>query len=685
VPLSCDVKDSFGKELYVNDTCLFEDDFSLFPLGPFPFDPEHSAMGEYHYYPASGYVGKWYDPITNFNYKGPTWIVSQPFLDGTRIMEQMRIDEPKEKGAIPTLVAGDVDWSDYTMVVRLRALSSQEICGVLFRYQTSLMHYGLFLVSGGLELHRVSKLERKVLCRVEVSASCDLFHDLHIQVAGSLITAKLDGVEVLHYTDGHYQTGCIALCACMPTQYASVVVTCDSSVYSRLESKRAREAANLALLRESHAQPLLWKTIDLQSFGAGRQIRFGHLTGNSELFFVICQHQKRVYKDRYPFISCMTAVSLETGKVLWQIGESRDSEDVTQITTDLPFQIYDIDNDGIDEVIASWDFQLCILDGRTGKVKHSIPTPENVEPADSLCGIEFGHHAFQRLNVDAIRIVNVSGNERPSDILIKDRYSRLWLFNDKLEFLWKFSHNNTGHFPYAYDFDGDGRDEIFSCYNMIDSKGNLVWELPIAIDHTDEIVIGKIDPDKEEMIAIVSGWEGFMLVDKQGNILVRDINGHGQRISVGTYCPDRTGLQICTTTFWGSQGILYLFDCQGEELWHKEMRCNGNIIAPVNWDGNGTDLILLNGNAEHGGLIDGLGNVVVKFPDDGHPDLCAEVVDITGDRRDEIILWDRKRMYIYTQDQEISLQDKEYAPSKYPLYNSSNYRGEYCFPHWEDR
>ena len=29
--------------------------------------------------------------------------------------------------------------------------------------------------------------------------------------------------------------------------------------------------------------------------------------------------------------------------------------------------------------------------------------------------------------------------------------------------------------------------------------------------------------------------------------------------------------------------------------------------------------------------------------DDGHPDLCAEVIDIMGDARDEIILWMKTR------------------------------------------
>ena len=325
-----------------------------------------------------------------------------------------------------------------------------------------------------------------------------------------------------------------------------------------------------------------------------------------------------------------------------------------------------------------------ILDGRTGELLRSMPTPYNDDPADEILGIEFQKHAFDRLNVDAIRIVNGSAKEHASDILIKDRYARLWVYDENFNLLWKFTHNNTGHFPYAYDFNGDGKDEIFSCYNMISSDGKLQWELPIATDHTDEIVIGRFDPDiDDDLLAIVSGWEGFMIVDKQGNILARDINGHGQRISVANYCPEKPGLQICTTTFWENQGIIYLYDCKGRELWHKEPSSNGNVIAPVNWKGDGTELILLNGNVKYGGMLDGDGDGVVLFPDDGHPDQCAEVLNLTGDPRDEIILWDAHKMYIYTQDRPAP-DGPVYHPIKYPEYSASNYRGEFSFARWDE-
>lgn len=217
---------------------------------------------------------------------------------------------------------------------------------------------------------------------------------------------------------------------------------------------------------------------------------------------------------------------------------------------------------------------------------------------------------------------------------------------------------------------------------MIDHDGSLLWSLPSENDHTDEIIIGRFHPEDGERIAIVSGWEGFMLLDLAGNVLIKDVNGHAQRISIGNFIPENDGLEICTTTFWGNNGIIYMHDSDGNELWAKEMRNNGNLISPVNWDGSGQDLILLNGKD---GMIDGYGREAVTFPDDGHPTLTAEVLDITGDNRDEIILWDRKKMYVYTPSGVTkTINGKIYTPLKYPDYNASNYRGEYSFTKWTD-
>ena len=78
-------------------------------------------------------------------------------------------------------------------------------------------------------------------------------------------------------------------------------------------------------------------------------------------------------------------------------------------------------------------------------------------------------------------------------------------------------------------------------------------------------------------------------------------------------------------------------------------------------------------------MVDGHLRRVVMFPDDGHPDLAYHVADVTGDARDEIILWDRKSVWIYTQDRAPSSK-QVYKPRRNPDYNDSNYRATVSLP-----
>ncbi len=81
-------------------------------------------------------------------------------------------------------------------------------------------------------------------------------------------------------------------------------------------------------------------------------------------------------------------------------------------------------------------------------------------------------------------------------------------------------------------------------------------------------------------------------------------------------------------------------------------------------------------------MIDGRLRRVVMFPDDGHPDLAAYVINLTGDARDEIVLWDQEQVWIYTQDRPFA-GGKMYAPLRSPDYNESNYRTTVSLPHWQ--
>ena len=102
------------------------------------------------------------------------------------------------------------------------------------------------------------------------------------------------------------------------------------------------------------------------------------------------------------------------------------------------------------------------------------------------------------------------------------------------------------------------------------------------------------------------------------------------------------------------------------------------MLSPVNWIGNGSELILTKADSEKGGLINGEGLRVVEFPKDGHPTLCVAAIDLIGDLRDELVVWDYKELWIYTQTD--NPQNIIYKPERVPIYNASNYKGEYSFP-----
>ena len=661
---------------------LFYDDFSKFAIGEFPYDPDHSAMGEYQLVRPAGDTGDWVDQVCNYSYNGtgPTWIITG---DGEHhYMEQMRIEKNRPHRMFPTLQTGRTEWQDYTCETVLQRLSGKGMAGLAFCMANSINTLVFQMEPGKVSLVHRHKEEVYRLAEADYPSDCDTRYCLKVACRGDRVNCYINEAEVIAFQSAQLvgRGGKIGITADCPTQFAVVKVSTDQAGYERTQQRIRAKAEAEKAVQERYPQMKLWKTIDLQDFGTSRQLRFGHLTGTGEWHLVLAQAQKRVSRDAYPHISCLTAIDLD-GRVLWQRGEpSADTQKLGKISADLPFQVYDIDGDGKDEVICGINFEILILDGATGAVKKKVKTPLSDDDDGSLIGVPFGSYAFDRINPDGIRIANFSGKDRPSDLLIKDRYCRIYALDADLNLLWRFkSPRNTGHYPLAVDVNGDGHDELLCGYFLLDHKGQPIWDYPIEEDHTDEIVAGKFMAGSDKgYFACVSGTEGFFIGDFQGNILMRDKIGHAQRVSVGNYCPERKGFELAVSNFWGHQGVVYFYDCFGNPLWEMENEQNGNVLVPVNWKGDGSDLFILNADPEKGGLYNGDGIAAVRFPDDGHPQMCCEAIDLCGDCRDEIVVWDYQRLHIYTQADEQNRSS--YCPVKYPHYNASNYRGEYSFP-----
>ena len=666
----------------MKNVVLSNEDFQDFPIGEFPYDKDHTAMGEYQYVVENGYHGNWVDMVCNYTYNGtgPTWLITE--RDGRHFMESMRIEKNRPHRMFPTLETGKHQWKDYEVSVSVRRLSQKGMAGLVFSMNHSIDTLVFYL--DGKDKAAVAyrhKEEVQILKEVSFPHGCDQEYRLKVDCDGRIAKVYVDDQELFRVeNDLVARGGKVGITADCPSRFA------DFKVCVSEKTKQEIDMAELAVKEaeteemKKHPKMKLWKKIDLKNFGTSRQIRFGHLTGTDEWYVVLAQMQKRVSRDAYGFIRCLTAIDLE-GNVLWQLGEPSDkTEELGKVSADMAFQVYDIDGDGRDEVIVGWDFEIRILDGRTGTIKKSAKTPFSDDDDADLIGVPYQTYAFERINPDGIRICNFRGKERPADILIKDRYCRIYALDEDLNVMWKFkSPTNTGHCPLPIDIDGDGKDELLVGYKLLDSDGQMLWSYPISEDHTDEIVAGKWMPGEDEgHFACVSGTEGFFIGDFYGNIVARDMIGHAQRVSIANYCPEREGREIVVTNFWGHQGVIFLYDCYGNQIWEMENEMNGNILAPVNWDGDGTELILTNADAKKGGLLNGKGVRAVEFPDDGHPVLCCESLDLTGDERDELVVWDYHSMYIYTQDD--CPKEQTYHPVQFPIYNASNYRGEYSYP-----
>ena len=657
---------------------LFRDDFSRFPPGWLsqPIGELNAAIQEYHYLPHRGVpLAPWANPINHDD----TWVAGDE--DGRCYLEHHVVND-RSAQYNGLMITGDPEWSGTAVEVKMRPLSLDLFCGLVFRYHHN-RHYYLFALQGGNRARLALRLPLEKEFRVaawrelgEAVFPYDVtrYYTLRVESDGPGMRAFIDGRLILEASDGEILKGKAGLAANIPARFTDFVVSAPDPVVQGIRARIDERESGLAALRAANPRPKLWRKFETPGFGAGRNVRLGDLDGDGRIDLLIAQNIPRVRGDAFDHISCLTAVNLD-GKVLWQLGRPDPRNGL--LTNDTPFQIHDIDGDGRNDVVLVRDFQLQILEGATGKRKKAVWMPE--------MQTDLKERPYKLQSGDSIAFLNLSGGKDRREILVKDRYRYFWIYSADLRLLWK-GEGLTGHYPYPYDVDGDGREEFAIGYALWSPDGRQIWSRDAEFrDHADGIVIGNFsgDPNRPPMAYACGSDEGFLLFERDGKMVKHVRIGHAQSPSVAKYRMDVPGLQLLTINYWRSPGILSLFDHAGNLLKQDEPIHSGSTLLPVNWRGDGQEFALLSGNVREGGLIDGEMRRVVMFPDDGHPDLACNVADLTGDARDEIILWDTKQVWIYTQDQPFTGK-RIYAPVRSPDYNESNYRTTVSMPNWNE-
>lgn len=657
---------------------LFRDDFSGYPPGwlSYPKGTLNAAIQEYHYLSHRGQpLGPWANAIAHQD----AWVISDE--DGKNYLEQHLASGIASQFTHPLFITGDPEWGDYTVSVKVKPLSTKDFAGVVFRYHTN-RHFYLFALTGGNQAKLTVRLPLEKAFREwdwrdiavkEFAYDTKRYYELRVENQGPSIRAYIDGKLILEASDTEILKGKAGVTSNMPARFMDFAVTASDATVEQINKRvRARED-ELERLRAENPQPRLWKRFTTPGWGAGRNVRFGDLDGDGQIDMLFVQNIPRVRGDAFDQISCLTAVTLD-GKVLWQLGKPDPRNGL--LTNDTPFQIHDIDGDGKNEVIVIRDFKIQVLEGGTGRVLRTAWMPE--APADNR------ERPYDIETGDSIAFANFSGNKTARDIIVKDRYRSFWVLDSQLKLLWK-GQGQTGHFPYPIDIDGDGKDELAIGYALWSHDGRQLWSRDKELrDHADAIAVGNLSPDPNAPVRAYSSGsdEGFIMFNHEGRILKHVRIGHAQSPSIAKYRTDVPGLQYMTINFWKNPGIVTLFDWDGNILAQEEPIHSGAVMLPVNWRGDGQEFSLLSGNTKEGGMLDGQLRRVVMFPDDGHPDLACNAINLTGDARDEIVLWDEERVWIYTQDR-LFTGEKIYAPKRNPDYNESNYRLNVSFPAWE--
>jgi hypothetical protein len=401
----------------------------------------------------------------------------------------------------------------------------------------------------------------------------------------------------------------------------------------------------------------LVSTLDTKDFGA-ETLRIGDLNGDGapDLLFV-----QSVFGTRE--ITCLTATTI-AGGVLWQYGKP--AAENGRIYADLPAQVYDWDADGRNEVLfvrqatyvepylaggyareraARYEGKatMVVLDATTGQEKRQFAIPA---PAD-----------------DCFIFADLTGRGRRQDLVVKDRYWNVWGVSAEGQELWTYA-GSVGHFPAYGDVDGDGRDEVFVGFALLDHDGKVLFQHDPKGAHQDAAYVVQL-PDGSWRLLFGNG--GIHCLRPDGHELWHHPLAEAQHIVAGRFRPDLGPVQFMVIDRGQPQAgggrapaMLYLYDLDGAEVWKREQPTGSCFAAAValDWSGQGEprEVLVYNrgGTGESrppapvqpAAIYDGWGNIVdtvsPAYPADrAEKDRTAQHyairADVWGDRRDEVL------------------------------------------------
>ena len=327
-----------------------------------------------------------------------------------------------------------------------------------------------------------------------------------------------------------------------------------------------------------------WKIIPLDPEYSGQWVVADDVDGDGEVEIVSAENAN---KNDVHYTSTAVAQKLD-GSVLWRWGNPAIGR--KKWHHDVACQIHDWDGDGKNEVVLCTKGYIVELDGATGRQRRKIAIADDAS--------------------DCLVFCNLTGGNRPTDVLVKNRYHRIWAYNHAGKLLWTVKDPGgyrTAHQPRPIDLDGDGRDEIMAGYAMLNSDGSVRWvfkskKVEQGRGHLDccRVVRRGDKPEDFRLALTCCGANNVALIDGNGKVLWEITGHHFESIDVGQIIPKHRAAQLLVDIDHQPLGKspLWVLDEQGNHL--------GQIVTDysrhhhlLDWTGDGMNEILV----AHNGCI----------------------------------------------------------------------------------
>jgi len=383
-----------------------------------------------------------------------------------------------------------------------------------------------------------------------------------------------------------------------------------------------------------------WKIISLDPEYGGQWVVAGDVDDDGQVEIVSAEN---VNKNDVHYTSTAVAQKLD-GSVLWRWG----NPDIGRKKWhhDVACQIHDWDGDGKSEVVLCTKGYLVELDGATGRQRRRIAIADEA--------------------TDCLLFANLTGGNRPTDVLVKTRYHQIWAYDRAGNLLWTVRDPGgyrTAHQPRPIDLDGDGRDEIMAGYAMLNPDGSVRWvfkskKVNQARGHLDccRVLRRGKTPEDFRLVLTCCGANNVALVDGNGRVLWEVSGHHFESVDIGQIIPNHPAAQLLVDIDHQPLGKspLWVLDEDGKHL--------GQLITDysrhhhlLDWTGDGVNEILV---AHNGGIYNHKGKRIGVFatpkptknaspPDERISERSILTGDMTGDGVPDVVLATTEAVYIF--------------------------------------